>query len=115
MNITQLRKEIDIVGAIAQTYLNYKRGDISFDAFVMNSLDVAESSDQLITEHFRVYLETLRDRPDAGSNSAINGIMDFDSIWSNIEGDLDCDEAEADMLWNAGQRYFSHTKGKLVA
>lgn len=110
-----LKNEIDIAGAVAQTYLNYKRGDISFDAFVMNSLDVAESSDLIITEYFREFLESLRDRPDAGSNSAINGIMDFDSIWSNIEGDLDCDETHADMLWNAGQRYFSHTKGKLVA
>lgn len=110
-----LKNEIDTVGAIAQTYLNYKRGDISFDAFVMDSLDVAESSDLIIIESFRGFLESLRGRPDAGSNSAINGIMDFDSIWSNIEGDLDCDETHADMLWNAGQRYFSHTKGKLVA
>ena len=41
-------------------------------------------------------------------------IMDFDAIWSNIEGDLDCDETEADMIWGAGQRYFSQVKGKLV-
>jgi len=109
-----LKNEIDIAGAIAQTYLNYKRGDISFDAFVMDSLDVAKSSDLLIVESFREFLESLCDRPDEGSNSAVNGIMDFDSIWSNIEGDLDCDETEADMLWNAGQRYFSHTKRKLV-
>ena len=45
-----LKNEIDIAGAVAQTYLNYKRGDISFDAFVMNSLDVAESSDLIIPE-----------------------------------------------------------------
>jgi len=115
MSYSNLRKEIDIAGAIAQTYLNYKRGDISFDAFVMNSVDVAESSDQLIAKHFRVYLETLRDRPDEGSNSALNGIMDFDAIWSNIEGDLDCDETEADMIWGAGRRYFTQVKGKLVA
>ena len=44
MNITQLRKEIDITGTIAQTYLNYKRGDISFDAFVLNSLDAHSNS-----------------------------------------------------------------------
>ena len=110
-----LKNEIDIAGAVAQTYLNYKRGDISFDAFVMNSLDVAESSDLIITEYFREFLESLRDRPDAGSNSAINGIMDFDGLWSAIEGELDCDEEEADMIWGAGQRYFTQVKGKLVA
>ncbi len=119
MNITQLRKEIDIAGAIAQTYLNYKRGDISFDAFVLNSLDAYSNSvinpDPIVNGHFREYLETLRDRPDTGSNSVVNSIMDFDGLWSAIEGELDCDEEEADMIWGAGRRYFPQVKGKLVA
>ena len=116
--ITQLRKEINIAGTIAQTYLNYKRGDISFDEFILNALDAHSdsiiNSDPSVTGYFREHLETLRDRPDEGSNSAINTIMDFDGLWSVIEGELVCDEEEADMIWSAGRRYFTQVKGKLV-
>lgn len=120
MNYSQLRKEIDISGQIAQTYLNYKRGDISFDAFVLNALDYHSDSvinpDPSVTGYFREFLESLRDRPDTGSNSALNGIMDFDGLWSAFEGNLDVeDEEEADMLWTSSQRYFNQVKGKLVA
>ena len=119
MNITQLKKEIDIAGQIAQTYLNYKRGDISFDAFVLNALDSHSdstiNSDPSVTGYFREFLESLRDRPDTGSNSAIEGIMDFDGLWSAIEDDLDVEnEEEADTLWTSGQEYFNQVKRNLV-
>jgi len=53
-----------------------------------------------------------------GSNSAIEGLMDYDVIFDvtlteYIDND-EMDEAEADLIWSQGSRYFAIAKATLV-
>jgi len=112
MTYQRLTAEIDRCKATAQAFLNYKRGDCTFDDFVMFAMENNNAS----PKYARDFFESLRDRTMEGSNSAINGLMDYDSIFdSMIASDGEMDEAEADMIWSHGSRYFSNAKATLVA
>ena len=112
MTYQRLTAEIDRCKATAQAFLNYKRGDCTFDDFVMFAMENNNASPR----YARDFFESLRDRTMEGSNSAINGLMDYDSIFdSMIASDGEMDEAEADMIWSHGSRYFSNAKATLVA
>lgn len=112
MTYQRLIAEIDRCKATAQAFLNYKRGDCTFDDFVMFAMENNNASPR----YARDFFESLRDRTMEGSNSAINGLMDYDSIFdSMIASDGEMDEAEADMIWSHGSRYFSNAKATLVA
>ena len=112
MTYQRLTAEIDRCKATAQAFLNYKRGDCTFDDFVMFAMENNNAS----PKYARDFFESLRDRTMEGSNSAINGLMDYDSIFdSMIASDGEMDETEADMIWSHGSRYFSNAKATLVA
>ena len=115
INYNHLKKEIDISVGIAQTFLNYKRGDISFDAFVMDALEQNTNSNVAVNDEYtRNFFEGLRDKPDGGSNSALEALLDYDSIFNSMDFDVE-DEIEADQLWSVGSRYFSSMRKTLVA
>ena len=112
MTYQRLTAEIDRCKATAQAFLNYKRGDCTFDDFVMFAMENNNAN----PKYARDFFESLRNRTMEGSNSAINGLMDYDSIFdSMVASDGEMDEAEADMIWSHGSRYFSNAKATLVA
>jgi len=112
MTYQRLTAEIDRCKATAQAFLNYKRGDCTFDDFVMFAMENNNAN----PKYARDFFESLRNRTMEGSNSAINGLMDYDSMFdSMVASDGEMDEAEADMIWSHGSRYFSNAKATLVA
>ena len=111
MTYQRLTAEIDRCKATAQAFLNYKRGDCTFDNFVMFAMENNNAN----PKYARDFFESLRNRTMEGSNSAINGLMDYDSMFdSMVASDGEMDEAEADMIWSHGSRYFSNAKATLV-
>ena len=115
MKYQKLTAEIDRCKATAQAFLNYKRGDCTFDDFVMFAMENISASHN----YTRDYFESLRNRTMEGSNSAIEGLMDYDVIFDvtlteYIDND-EMDEAEADLIWSQGSRYFANAKATLVA
>ena len=115
MTYKHLKEEIDISFGIAQTFLNYKRGDINFDAFVMDALEQNTDSNVAVNDKYtRDFFEGLRDKPDGGSNSALEALLNYDGIFDAMDFDVE-DESEADQLWSVGSRYFSSMRGTLVA
>ena len=114
MTYQHLTAEIDRCKATAQAFLNYKRGDCTFDNFVMFAMENNNAS----PKYARDFFESLRDRTMEGSNSAINGLMDYDAIFSAVIEPYGPDpilEAEIDMIWSHGSRYFTQAKATLVA
>ena len=112
MTYQHLTAEIDRCKATAQAFLNYKRGDCTFDDFIMFAMENNNAN----PKHARDFFESLRDRTMEGSNSAINGLMDYDSIFDSVIGsNAMVTEQEADMIWGYGSRYFSNAKATLVA
>jgi len=112
MTYQHLTAEIDRCKVTAQAFLNYKRGDCTFDDFVMFAMENNNAS----PKYARDFFESLRDRTMEGSNSAINGLMDYDSIFDSVIGsNARVTEQEADMIWGYGSRYFANAKATLVA
>ena len=112
MTYQHLTAEIDRCKATAQAFLNYKRGDCTFDDFVMFAMENNNAN----PKYARDFFESLRNRTMEGSNSAINGLMDYDSIFDSvISSNAMVTEQEADMIWGYGSRYFSNAKATLVA
>ena len=112
MTYQHLTAEIDRCKVTAQAFLNYKRGDCTFDDFVMFAMENNNAS----PKYARDFFESLRNRTMEGSNSAINGLMDYDSIFDSvISSNAMVTEQEADMIWGYGSRYFSNAKATLVA
>ena len=114
MKYQKLTAEIDRCKATAQSFLNYKRGDCTFDDFVMFAMENISTP----YNYTRDYFESLRNRTMEGSNSAIEGLMDYDVIFDvtlteYIDND-EMDEAEADLIWSQGSRYFAIAKATLV-
>ena len=96
MTYQRLTAEIDRCKATAQAFLNMENNNAPSD-------------------YARDFFESLRNRTMEGSNSAINGLMDYDGIFdSMVASDGEMDEAEADMIWSHGSRYFSNAKATLV-
>ena len=111
MTYQRLTAEIDRCKATAQAFLNYKRGDCTFDDFVMFAMENNNAN----PKYARDFFESLRNRTMEGSNSAINGLMDYDSIFDSVIGSFAMvTEQEADMIWGYGSRYFSNAKATLV-
>ena len=84
------------------------------DDFVMFAMENDNSNNK---KYARDFYESLRDREFiGGSNSALNGLMDYDAIYDSvIASGAMVNEEEADMIWSYGQRYFTATKGTLVS
>ena len=112
MTYQHLKAEIDRCKQTAQAFKNYKNGDCTFDDFVTFAMENSSTK----SKHARNYFESLRDKEFVGgSNSALAGLMDYDAIYDSvIASNSKMDEAEADMIWSYGQRYFTTAKGTLV-
>lgn len=112
MTYQHLRNEIDNCKGITQSFLNYKRGDCTFDDFIMYGMEHTTGDKQ----HARDFFESLRDKKDIeGSNGAIAALMDYDSIFEYvIASDSRINETEADHIYAFGSRYFSMAKQTLV-
>ena len=117
MTYQHLTAEIDRCKEIAQAFLNYKRGDCTFDDFVIFAMEQNQNGVGQNDKHVRDFFESLRDKePTGGSNSALAALMDYDNIFNTIIANNGMyHEREADMIWGYGSRYFSNAKATLVA
>ena len=129
MNYQRLRKEIDLSFSIAQTYLNYKRGDISFDAFVMDAMELSGGSsliEQVNPKHYRDFIEGLRSNnlPHSSSGSSLTALLEyeglFDAVMRSEAGDMNnyanstLTEDEINEMWDLGRDYLKGEQGNLV-
>ena len=113
MTYQRLTAEIDRCKATAQAFLNYKRGDCTFDDFVMFAME----NNNAPSDYARDFFESLRNRTMEGSNSAINGLMDYDGIFEAvINGGVwpSLTEGELNDLWEFGVDYSTKMFQKLV-
>jgi hypothetical protein len=123
----RLRKEIEIQVDTAQKFLNYKRGDITFDAFVKDAMELIKSSslcNDTIEPYYRNFLEGLQSNtlPNSSSGSSFNAIMDYEGLFNAVV-DLDdgtpvgpddrFTEGEVEELWNLGMVYSRELERKL--
>tara|TARA_R110002167_G_scaffold225294_4_gene430623 strand:+ start:3040 stop:3387 length:348 start_codon:yes stop_codon:yes gene_type:complete len=115
MKYQKLIAEINRCKSTAQSFLNYKRGDCTFDDFVMFAME----NNNAPYNYTRDYFESLRNRTMEGSNSAIEGLMDYDVIFdvtlTEYIDNGEMEEEEADLIWSQGSRYFAIAKATLVA
>lgn len=117
MTYQHLKAEIDRCKEIAQSFLNYKQGYCTFDDFVMFAMEQNKGGAGRNDKYARDFFESLRDKEfNGGSNSALAGLMDYDSIFGSVIGNhAMVNEQEADMIWSYGSRYFMQAKKSLVA
>ena len=124
-----LKEEIDISIATAQAFLYYKRGDMTYDRFVMDALELFEDSslnDQVNPKHYRDFLEGLRSNtlPHNSSGSALTALLEyegvFDAVMCSEAGDMNdyanstLTEEEVNDMWDLGRRYSTEMCQKLV-
>ena len=84
-----LKEEIDISIATAQAFLDYKRGDMTFDRFVMDALELSEDSslnDQVNPKHYRDFIEGLRSNtlPHMSSGSSLTALLEYEGLFDAV-------------------------------
>jgi len=124
-----LKEEIDISIATAQAFLDYKRGDMTFDRFVMDALELSEDSslnDQVNPKHYRDFLEGLRSNtlPHNSSGSSLTALLEyeglFDAVMRSEAGDMNdyanstLTDDEINEMWDLGRDYSTELFQKLV-
>ena len=124
-----LKEEIDISIATAQAFLDYKRGDMTYDRFVMDALELSEDSslnDQVNPKHYRDFLEGLRSNtlPHNSSGSSLTALLEyeglFDAVMRSEAGDMNdyanstLTDDEINEMWDLGRDYSTELFQKLV-
>ena len=114
----RLKDEIDISIATAQAFLDYKRGDMTFDRFVMDAMEIASASPLYIEKYHREFIEAQRsnDLPHSSSGSSLTAICDYEGLFNAVVykvEDILSDE-ELDDLWEFGKDYSTSMFQKLV-
>ena len=114
----RLKDEIDISISTAQAFLDYKRGDMTFDRFVMDAMEIASASPLYIEKYHREFIEAQRsnDLPHSSSGSSLTAICDYEGLFNAvvyIVEDTLTDE-ELDDLWEFGKDYSTSMFQKLV-
>jgi len=115
----QLTDEIDRSIATAQAFLDYKRGDMTFDRFVMDAMEIASASPLYHSKFHREFIEAQRSNPlpHGSSGSSLTAICDYDGIFEAvINGGIwpSLTEGELNDLWEFGVDYSTKMFQKLV-
>ena len=104
----RLKDEIDISIATAQAFLDYKRGDMTFDRFVMDATEIASASPLYREKFHREFIEAQRsnDLPHNSSGSSLTAICDYEGLFYEVvyaagKNPTVADE-ELDDLWEFG-------------
>ena len=116
----RLKDEIDISIATAQAFLDYKRGDMTFDRFVMDAMEIASASPLYIEKYHREFIEAQRsnDLPHSSSGSSLTAICDYEGLFYEVVYEAGKDptvaDEELDDLWEFGKDYSTSMFQKLV-
>ena len=116
----RLKDEIDISIATAQAFLDYKRGDMTFDRFVMDAIEIASASPLYIEKYHREFIEAQRsnDLPHNSSGSSLTAICDYEGLFYEVVyaagKDPTLADEELDDLWEFGKDYSTSMFQKLV-
>ena len=114
----RLKDEIDISIATAQAFLDYKRGDMTFDRFVMDAIEIASASPLYIEKYHREFIEAQRsnDLPHSSSGSSLTAICDYEGLFNAVVYKVEdtLTDEELDDLWEFGKDYSTRMFQKLV-
>ena len=114
----RLKDEIDISISTAQAFLDYKRGDMTFDRFVMDAMEIASASPLYIEKYHREFIEAQRsnDLPHSSSGSSLTAICDYEGLFNAVEYKVEdtLTDEELDDLWEFGKDYSTSMFQKLV-
>ena len=114
----RLKDEIDISIATAQAFLDYKRGDMTFDRFVMDAMEIASASPLYIEKYHREFIEAQRsnDLPHSSSGSSLTAICDYEGLFNAVVYKVEdtLTDEELDDLWEFGKDYSTNMFQKLV-
>ena len=114
----RLKDEIDISIATAQAFLDYKRGDMTFDRFVMDAIEIASASPLYIEKYHREFIEAQRsnDLPHSSSGSSLTAICDYEGLFNAVVHKVEdtLSDEELDDLWEFGEDYSTSMFQKLV-
>ena len=103
----RLKDEIDISIATAQAFLDYKRGDMTFDRFVMDAMEIASASPLYIEKYHREFIEAQR---------SLTAICDYEGLFNAVVHKVEdtLSDEELDDLWEFGKDYSTSMFQKLV-
>ena len=114
----RLKDEIDISISTAQAFLDYKRGDMTFDRFVMDAMEIASASPLQIEKYHREFIEAQRsnDLPHSSSGSSLTAICDYEGLFNAVVYKVEdtLSDEELDDLWEFGKDYSTSMFQKLV-
>ena len=114
----RLKDEIDISISTAQAFLDYKRGDMTFDRFVMDAIEIASASPLYIEKYHREFIEAQRsnDLPHSSSGSSLTAICDYEGLFNAVVYKVEdtLTDEELDDLWEFGKDYSTSMFQKLV-
>ena len=116
----RLKDELDISIATAQAFLDYKRGDMTFDRFVMDATEIASASPLYREKFHREFIEAQRsnDLPHNSSGSSLTAICDYEGLFYEVVYEAGKDptvaDEELDDLWEFGKDYSTNMFQKLV-
>jgi len=114
----RLKDEIDISISTAQAFLDYKRGDMTFDRFVMDAMEIASASPLYIEKYHREFIEAQRsnDLPHSSSGSSLTAICDYEGLFNAVVYKVEdtLSDEELDDLWEFGEDYSTSMFQKLV-
>ena len=114
----RLKDEIDISIATAQAFLDYKRGDMTFDRFVMDAIEIESASPLYIEKYHREFIEAQRsnDLPHSSSGSSLTAICDYEGLFNAVVYKVEdtLTDEELDDLWEFGKDYSTSMFQKLV-
>jgi hypothetical protein len=124
-----LKDEIDVSIATAQAFLDYKRGDMTYDRFVMDALELSENSplsEEVNPKYYRDFIEGLRSNtlPHKSSGSALTALLEYDAVFDAVmrseAGDMNnyanstLTDEEVDEMWELGRDYLKGEQENLV-
>ena len=114
----RLKDEIDISISTAQAFLDYKRGDMTFDRFVMDATEIASASPLYREKFHREFIEAQRsnDLPHSSSGSSLTAICDYEGLFNAVVYKVEdtLTDEELDDLWEFGKDYSTSMFQKLV-
>ena len=114
----RLKDEIDISISTAQAFLDYKRGDMTFDRFVMDATEIASASPLYREKFHREFIEVQRsnDLPHSSSGSSLTAICDYEGLFNAVVYKVEdtLTDEELDDLWEFGKDYSTSMFQKLV-
>ena len=124
-----LKEEIDASIATAQAFLDYKRGDMTYDRFIMDAMELSENSplhESTNLKHYRGFLEELRlnTLPHKSSGSALTALLEYDALFDavmiSVAGGISkyanstLTDDEVDEMWELGVNYLKGEQENLV-